>query len=142
MTQEAWNKGCFTPRGKAKLCQRPKIHTLWLDKRWYFTNCNTFTPSVKVDLVEWNFLIKKNMIWHGPSSMNWMHQEWKTNSWLHGQCQISINLNILINFFIFIFFNKLERQRERRGLKFSKLYWINPSSQPQDLSIWENWPLL
>ena len=65
------------------------------------------------------------MTWpeHGPSSLNWVHQEWKANSWPTGQCQISIK-NI---FFIKYIFsngndNEMAMKIEIEGLKFFRFF--------------------
>jgi hypothetical protein len=56
---------------------------------------NPFTLRGRADLVVWIFLIKIFMLWHDPSSLNWVHQKWRANSWPRGHCHISLKKNLL-----------------------------------------------
>jgi hypothetical protein len=51
---------------------------------------NPFTPRGQANLVVWFFLLKKCMLWHSPSSLNWVHPKWRANSWSRGHCHISL----------------------------------------------------
>jgi hypothetical protein len=38
-----------------------------------------FTPRGQADLMVWIFLIKRCMVWHGPSSLDWVNPRWRAN---------------------------------------------------------------
>jgi hypothetical protein len=58
---------------------------------------NPFTPRGRADSVVWFFLIIKCMLWHSPSSLNWVHPKWRADSWPRGQYHICFTLHITPN---------------------------------------------
>jgi hypothetical protein len=42
---------------------------------------NPFTPKGRVNLVLCIFKSKKCMVWHDPSSLNWVHPKWRAKIW-------------------------------------------------------------
>jgi hypothetical protein len=58
-------------------------------------NPNPFTPTCWADLEVWFFWFKNCILWHGLSSLNWVHPKWRANSWPRDQCHISLKKNLL-----------------------------------------------
>jgi hypothetical protein len=91
------SKGRFTPRGRVNsMCKRLEILTRdWSKGSNRSQLLYTYRPGRFGGMI---FLIKKRMLWHGPSSLNWVHPNWRANSWSRGQCHISLKKSSQIKY--------------------------------------------